>query len=176
MERAKSIVHLSCDPLVLSNVLREATHLERALLYLGALIKWNFDQMRVSNPAAEMSSGFLGFDERPATFFYGEQKARGIAGWTNVNECKLRCPNTIGADHTRCYRGSKRGQAMTIERLSLNISSHTGREVQWQGHTPVWLLAEYSSHPNIIETYNMCSNRINVLCRSTRVRMGMAMT
>lgn len=46
MERAKSIVHLSCDPLVLSNVLREATHLERALLYLGAL-KLNFDQMRV---------------------------------------------------------------------------------------------------------------------------------
>ena len=24
-----------------------------------------------------------------------------VAGWTNVNECKLRCPNTIGADHTR---------------------------------------------------------------------------
>lgn len=31
MERAKSIVHLSCEPLVLSNVLREATHLETAL-------------------------------------------------------------------------------------------------------------------------------------------------
>jgi len=42
---------------------------------------------------------------------------------------------------------------MTIERLSLNISSHTGREVQWQGHTPVWLLAEYSSHPNIISDW-----------------------
>lgn len=39
---------------------------------------------------------------------------------------------------------------MTIERLSLNISSHTGREVQWQGHTPVWLLAEYSSHPSYL--------------------------
>lgn len=39
---------------------------------------------------------------------------------------------------------------MTIERLSLSIPSHTGREVKWQeGHTPVWLLAEYSSHPNI---------------------------
>ncbi|KAK9144802.1 hypothetical protein Sjap_004705 [Stephania japonica] len=31
-------------------------------------IKWNFDRMRVSNPAAEMSSGFLGLDEWPATF------------------------------------------------------------------------------------------------------------
>ena len=50
-----------------------------------------------------------------------------------MNECKLRCPNTIGADHTRCYRGSKRGQAVTIERLSLSIPSHTGREVKWQG-------------------------------------------
>ena len=80
MERAKSIVHLSCDPLVLSNVLREATHLETALLYVRGALQWNFDRMRVFNPAAEMSSGFLGFDERPATFFYGEQKARGIAG------------------------------------------------------------------------------------------------
>lgn len=44
----------------------------------------------------------------------------------------------------------ERGQAVTIERLSLSIPSHTGREVKWQeGHTPVWLLAEYSSHPNI---------------------------
>lgn len=85
-------------------------------------------------------------------FTLEEQKAQGIAGWTNVNECKLRCPNTIGADHTRCYHGSKRGQAVTIERLSLGIPSHTGREVSQmarQGHTPVWLLAEYSSHPNI---------------------------
>ncbi|KAF8370023.1 hypothetical protein HHK36_031946 [Tetracentron sinense] len=32
-----------------------------------------------------------------------------------------------------CYRGSKRGQAVTIERLSLSIPSHTGREVKWQG-------------------------------------------
>lgn len=64
-----------------------------------------------------------------------------------MNECKLRDPKTIGADHTRCYRGSKRGQAVTIERFSLSIPSHTGREVKWQGHTPVWLLAEYSSHP-----------------------------
>jgi len=35
MERAKSIVHLSCDPLVLSNVLREATHLEKLAFMLG---------------------------------------------------------------------------------------------------------------------------------------------
>ena len=66
-----------------------------------------------------------------------------------VNECKLRCPNAIGADHTRGPAGSKRGQAVTIERLSLSIPSHTGREVKWQGHTLVGLLAEYSSHPNI---------------------------
>ncbi|KAJ7949683.1 60S ribosomal protein L2, mitochondrial [Quillaja saponaria] len=39
----------------------------------------------------------------------------------------------IGADHTRCYRGSKRGHAVTIERLSLSIPSLTGREVKWQG-------------------------------------------
>ena len=68
MERAKSIVHLSCDPLVLSNVLREATHLEKAPLYVKGALKCNFDRMRVSNPAAEMSSGFLGVDEWPATF------------------------------------------------------------------------------------------------------------
>ena len=66
MEGAKSIVHLSCDPLVLSNVLREATHLEKLPFILG--LKWNFDRMRVSNPAAEMSSGFLGVNEWPATF------------------------------------------------------------------------------------------------------------
>lgn len=82
MERAKSIVHLSCDPLVLSNVLREATHLETKLLSFTRAQKWNFDRMRVSNPAAEMSSGFLGLDEWPATlpFTLEEQKARGRAG------------------------------------------------------------------------------------------------
>lgn len=70
MERAKSIVHLSCDPLVLSNVLREATHLETALLYVRGELKWNFDQI------PEMSSGFL--DEWPATFYVRIEK--GIAG------------------------------------------------------------------------------------------------
>ena len=35
MERAKSIVYLSCDPLVLSNVLREGTHLEKLAFILG---------------------------------------------------------------------------------------------------------------------------------------------
>ena len=105
--------------------------------------------MRVSNPAAKMSSGFLGVDECRPPFTLEEKKAWGIAGWTNVNECKLRDPDRIGADHTRGYRGSKRGQVVTIERLSLSIPSHTGREVKWQGHTPVWLLVEYSSHPNI---------------------------
>jgi len=50
--------------------------------------------------------------------------------WMSV---KLRSPNTIGADHTRSYRGSKRGQAVTIDRLSLSIPSHTGREVSLQG-------------------------------------------
>ncbi|CAL9138262.1 unnamed protein product, partial (mitochondrion) [Musa textilis] len=66
--------------------------------------------MRVSNPAAEMSSGFHGLDEWPATIV-------------------LRCPNTIGADHTRSNRGSNRGKAVTIDRLSLSIPSHTGREL-----------------------------------------------
>ncbi|KAA0031822.1 60s ribosomal protein l2 [Cucumis melo var. makuwa] len=37
---------------------------------------------------------------------------------------------------------------MTIERFSLSIPSHTGREVKWQGHMLVWLFVEYSSHPN----------------------------
>ena len=46
---------------------------------------------------------------------------------------KLHCLNTIGADHTSCYQGSKWGQAMTIDRLLLGILSHTGREVKWQG-------------------------------------------
>ncbi|KAK9986352.1 hypothetical protein SO802_031303 [Lithocarpus litseifolius] len=45
-----------------------------------------------------------------------------------MNECKLRCPNTIVVDHTSCYHGSKRGQAVTIERLLLDIPSHTGKE------------------------------------------------
>lgn len=85
MERAKSIVHLSCDPLVLSNVLREATHLERALLYVRGALKWNFDRMRVSNPAAEMSSGFLGLDERPATFYV--RRAKG-PGHSRMNQCE----------------------------------------------------------------------------------------
>lgn len=43
MERAKSIVHLSCDPLVLSNVLREATHLEGALLSGGTKMELRSD-------------------------------------------------------------------------------------------------------------------------------------
>ena len=62
-----------------------ARSLETALLYVRG--KWNFDQI------PEMSSGFL--DEWPATFYVRIEK--GIAGWTNVHECKLRCPNTIGA-------------------------------------------------------------------------------
>lgn len=82
MERAKWIVHLSCDPLVLSNVLREATHLEIALR--GAL-KWNFDRMRVSNPAAEMSSGFLGLDEWAATLYV--RRAKG-PGHSRMNQCE----------------------------------------------------------------------------------------
>nr|YP_009242031.1 ribosomal protein L2 [Oryza minuta]AMQ23378.1 ribosomal protein L2 [Oryza minuta] len=76
------------------------------------------------------------FTNGRSPLLFEEQKARGIAGSTNVNECKLRCPNTIGADHTRCYRGSKRGPAATIERLSLSIPSHTGREVKWQSKRP----------------------------------------
>ncbi|KAA0051145.1 ribosomal protein L2 [Cucumis melo var. makuwa] len=67
---------------------------------------------------------------------------------TNVNECQLHNLKTIGVDHTRCYHGSKRGQTMTIERFSLSIPSHTGRKVKWQGHMPVWLIAEYSLHLN----------------------------
>ena len=85
MERAKSIVHLSCDPLVLSNVLREATHLEKAPLYVRGALKWNFDRMRVSNPAAEMSSGFLGLDEWPATFYV--RRAKG-PGHSRMNQCE----------------------------------------------------------------------------------------
>lgn len=85
MERAKSIVHLSCDPLVLSNVLREATHLETALLYVRGALKWNFDRMRVSNPAAEMSSGFLGLDEWPATLYV--RRAKG-PGHSRMNQCE----------------------------------------------------------------------------------------
>uniref|UniRef100_K4CD64 Uncharacterized protein n=1 Tax=Solanum lycopersicum TaxID=4081 RepID=K4CD64_SOLLC len=50
-----------------------------------------------------------------------------------MNECKLRCPNMIGAYHTRFYRGSNRSQAVTIERLSLSIPSHTEKDVKWQG-------------------------------------------
>lgn len=84
MERAKSIVHLSCDPLVLSNVFREATHLETALLFREAL-KWNFDLMRVSNPAAEMSSGFRGLDEWPATIVV--RRAKG-PGHSRMNQCE----------------------------------------------------------------------------------------
>ena len=85
MERAKSIVHLSCDPLVLSNVLREATHLEKAPLYVKGALKCNFDRMRVSNPAAEMSSGFLGLDEWPATFYV--RRAKG-PGHSRMNQCE----------------------------------------------------------------------------------------
>uniref|UniRef100_A0A9I9EM58 Uncharacterized protein n=1 Tax=Cucumis melo TaxID=3656 RepID=A0A9I9EM58_CUCME len=44
-------------------------------------------------------------------------------------------------------RGSKKGRTVTIKRFSLSIPSHTGREVKWQGHTPIWLIAEYKSHP-----------------------------
>ena len=84
MERAKSIVYLSCDPLVLSNVLREGTHL-KARLYLRGALKWNFDRMRVSNPAAEMSSGFLGVDEWPATFDVRRAKGPGHS-W--MNQCE----------------------------------------------------------------------------------------
>ena len=83
MERARWIVHLSCDPLVLSNVFREATHLETALLYFRGALKWNFDRMRVSNPAAEMSSGFLGLDE--ATFYV--RRAKG-PGHSRMNQCE----------------------------------------------------------------------------------------
>jgi hypothetical protein len=85
MEHAKSIVHLSCDPLVLSNVLREATHLETALLYVRGTQKWNFDRMRVSNPAAEMPGGFLGLDEWPATFYV--RRAKG-PGHSRMNQCE----------------------------------------------------------------------------------------
>lgn len=85
MERAKSIVHLSCDPLVLSNVFREATHLETAPLYVRGALKWNFDRMRVSNPAAEMSSGFLGLDEWPATFYVIRAKG---PGHSRMNQCE----------------------------------------------------------------------------------------
>ena len=85
MERAKSIVHLSCDPLVLSNVFREATHLETALLYVRGALKWNFDRMRVSNPAAEMSSGFRGLDEWPATIVV--RRAKG-PGHCRMNQCE----------------------------------------------------------------------------------------
>lgn len=85
MERAKWIVHLSCDPLVLSNILRKATHLETALLYVRGALKWNFDRMRVSNPAAEMSSGFLGLDEWPATFYV--RRAKG-PGHSRMNQCE----------------------------------------------------------------------------------------
>lgn len=85
MERAKSIVHLSCDPLVLSNVFREATQLETALLYVRGALKLNFDRMRVSNPAAEMSSGFLGLDEWPATFYV--RRAKG-PGHSRMNQCE----------------------------------------------------------------------------------------
>ncbi|KAK4353295.1 hypothetical protein RND71_028813 [Anisodus tanguticus] len=64
---------------------------------------------------------------RPAPLFTRRAKGprHSRMNVTNVNECKLHCPNTIGADHTRCYRSSKRGQTMTIERLSLSIPSHT---------------------------------------------------
>ena len=43
MERTKSIVHLSCDPVVLSNVFREATHLETALLLGGKKMELRSD-------------------------------------------------------------------------------------------------------------------------------------
>ena len=79
MEHAKSIVHLSCDPLVLSNVLHEATHLEIGLLYVRGALQWNFDWMWVFNPATKMSRGFLGLDERLATFYVRREKAQGIA-------------------------------------------------------------------------------------------------
>ena len=78
-------MHLSCDPLVLSNVLREATHLEKAPLYVKGALKCNFDRMRVSNPAAEMSSGFLGLDEWPATFYV--RRAKG-PGHSRMNQCE----------------------------------------------------------------------------------------
>eukprot|EP01018_Ginkgo_biloba_P036772 Gb_23666 [translate_table: standard] len=58
--------------------------------------------------------------------------------------CKVYCA-LVGT----YYYGSKRGQAVIIERLSLSIPRHTGREVKWQGHTLMGFLAEYSSHPNI---------------------------
>ncbi|GER48854.1 ribosomal protein L2 [Striga asiatica] len=51
---------------------------------VGAL-KWNFDRMRVSNPAAEMSSGFLGLDEWPATFYV--RRAKG-PGHSRMNQCE----------------------------------------------------------------------------------------
>lgn len=82
MERAKSIVHLSCDPLVLSNVFREATHLESPFREALTL---NFDLMRVSNPAAEMSSGFRGLDEWPATIVV--RRAKG-PGHSRMNQCE----------------------------------------------------------------------------------------
>ncbi|PHT74826.1 60S ribosomal protein L2, mitochondrial [Capsicum annuum] len=84
-----------------------------------------------SKPKTDQDSWALTNGRPPFTL--EEQKAQGIAGCTNVNDCKLRCLNTIGADHTRCYHGSKRGQAVTIERLSLSIPSHTGKEFKWQG-------------------------------------------
>lgn len=41
----------------------EANHLKKAPLYVRGTLKCNFDRMRVSNPAVEMSSGFLGLEE-----------------------------------------------------------------------------------------------------------------
>ncbi|KAF3674877.1 hypothetical protein FXO37_06170 [Capsicum annuum] len=54
------------------------------------------------------------------------------------------CKSTIGNDHTRCYHGSKRGQAVTIERLSLSIPSHTGKEVRIPN--VYYLVLEANSH------------------------------
>lgn len=90
MERAKSIVHLSCDPLVLSNVFREATRYpsqeqESSGLSFREALQWNFDLMRVSNPAAEMSSGFRGLDEWPATIVV--RRAKG-PGHCRMNQCE----------------------------------------------------------------------------------------
>lgn len=85
-----------------------------------------------------MSSGFL--DEWPATFYVRIEK--GIAGWTNVNECKLRCPNTIGA--TVVAREARRWQLRGCHWAFL-----VTREERSNGKAIRPLLAEYSSHPNI---------------------------
>ncbi|MCE3216702.1 hypothetical protein HAX54_007685 [Datura stramonium] len=58
----------------------------------------------------------------------------GASGAANESKPKTDQGSLPAADRRRaegwnakCYRGSKRGQAVTIERLSLSIPSHTGK-------------------------------------------------